>query len=186
MKHKKLAGCMIATPIVVVVVLLAIPCVWAFLYFGVYHGYGRFQVRHHQDFAQNGVLLIAPAAEMDALFLDCRHSIRYGAGGVPEFESVAYFGERYKLVMRVPVTIESPVKGHVTGDARFWLHEVRDVTRRADGAIETRYSRQLDFGPAEWQQIREAGGDFGAIGFDIDPTPVENFGWLTEPRRGRE
>ena len=67
--------------------------------------HGNYEVRGHQDFAPDQVFQIKPAAEMEHLFEDCRHSITY-AGKTPHFNSVAYFGERYVLAMQVPVTIQ--------------------------------------------------------------------------------
>jgi len=34
--------------------VLALPIIWAVLYFGVYIGYGNHKVRGHQEFAANG------------------------------------------------------------------------------------------------------------------------------------
>ncbi|MEM6471717.1 MAG: hypothetical protein AAF802_19305 [Planctomycetota bacterium] len=56
--------------------------------------------RNHQEFAENGVQLIEPAAQMDATFSDCRHFVTYfGEPSRPVWNSVAYFGGRYELAM---------------------------------------------------------------------------------------
>ena len=56
--------------------------IWAvapFVFYWAFFFATAFQNRHHQDFAVNGVSQIAPAAQMNELFKDCRHYITYGA-----------------------------------------------------------------------------------------------------------
>ena len=175
MENRKLATCLISVAVFAVVAILAVPCVWAILYFGVYIGYGNNMVRGHQDFAANGVSQIESAAQMDATFDDCRHYISYGPNDVPLFNSVAYFGERYELTMQVPVQIDSATSGHTVGEPKFYLDEIVSVTITPSGQISVSFSRNLDFDAKEWEQVYDGGGDFGKIGFAVNATPVANF-----------
>ncbi len=169
MQHNKFQPALI-----VLAVLLFIPLAWMLLYFaGLLHG----NVKNwgHQEFAGKSVALIAPAAEMESHFADCRHFITYGPGGVPVFNSVAYFGGRYELTMQVQVAIDSPTAGRIAGTPRFYLNEVSEVTVSPTGQVGAGYSENHKFGMAEWSQVFNANGDFSVIGITIDPTPVKGF-----------
>ena len=141
------------------------------------------QNRNHQDFAANGVSQIAPAAQMDVLFKDCRHSITYGANNVPLFNSVAYFGGRYELTMQVPVTIETESSGSMIGRPNFYLNETSAILVSPTGQVGASFSRNLNFGPEKWAQVYNSNGDFGKIGFVVNPTPVPNFKRYTDASR---
>jgi len=130
---------------------------------------------HHQEFAVNGISQIAPAQQMADLYPNCRHFITYGAHDVPLFNSVAYFGDRYELSMQVPVKIESKSLGSMVGDPQFYLLEVSSVKVQATGQISTSFSSDLKFGVVDWEKVYQAKGDFNAIGFRVDPTPVAGF-----------
>jgi len=142
-----------------------------------------FLYQGHQQFAANGVSQIAPASQMDELFDDCRHFITYGPNDVPLFNSVAYFGDRYKLTMQVPVNIESEFLGSITGEPKFYLNEISKISISPSGQVGASFSRNLDFGSAEWKQVYNANGDFGKIGFVLDPTAVPNFKKYTDVTR---
>jgi len=139
--------------------------------------------RDHQAFAANGVSQIAPAMQMDELFNDCRHYITYGPNDLPLFNSVAYFGDRYELTMQVLVDIKSESSATVIGEPQFYLNEISAITISPNGQIGASFSRNLDFGSAEWKQVYNANGDFGKIGFAINPTGVPNFRKYTDASR---
>ena len=155
--------------------VMVVPCIWAFLYLGVYLGYGNFKARGHQEFATNGVSQIQPAMEMDQLFADCRHFITYGPSNVPLFNSVAYFGDRYELTMQVEVAIHSKTSGTMVGTPQFYLSELNSVSVSPSGQVGASFSRNLNFGPTEWRRIYDSGGDFSTIAFRVNETPVPNF-----------
>lgn len=162
------------------VVILA----WAILYFGFYLGYGNWKVRGHQEFATNGLAQIQPAAEMDRLFEDCRHYIVYsGRDSVSTWNATAFFGDRYMLTMQVPVSISSSTSGHVIGDPAFVLNEVRDVSVSPSGQVGASFSRDLKFGPKEWNDLYASKGDFKVIGFSLNPKPVPDFHLYTSASR---
>ncbi|MEX0611328.1 MAG: hypothetical protein WD229_04335 [Pirellulales bacterium] len=171
MSYRKLLPILLAT---LVVGVLAVPFIWAVLYFGA-HLYGNYKVRGHQEFAVNGVSQIKPAREMDQLFADCRHFITYGPNDVPLFTSVAYFGNRYQLTMQVAVDIQSASSGATVGEPQFYLNEVTAVTVSPSGQVGASFSRNLNFGAAKWQQVYVSGGDFSTIGFNVAPTSVPDF-----------
>jgi len=133
------------------------------------------QNRNHQDFAADGVSQIAPAMQMDEQFTDCRHYITYGPNSVSLFNSVAYFGDRYELTMQVPVDIQSESTGTIIGNPQFYLNEVKSVSVSPSGQVGASFSRNLNFGIAKWQQVYDADGDFGIIGFNVNTTSVPDF-----------
>ena len=172
MSKRKLFAVLFAIP---VVSGLAVPLIWAVLYFGFYLGYGNYNVRGHQDFAADGVSKIKPAMEMDQLFTDCRHFITYGAADVPLFNSVAYFGERYVLTMQVPVDVQSESSGTMIGKPRFYLNEIKAVSVSTSGKVGASFSGGLNFGSDKWRQVYDSGGDFSSIGFSVKTTSVPDF-----------
>ena len=172
MSNRKLLVALLAIPVVFV---LAVPFIWAVLYFSVYLGYGNYKVRGHQEFAANGVSQIKPAMEMNQLFADCGHFITYGPNDVTLFNSVAYFGDRYELTMQVEVDIQSKSSGTMTGMPQFYLNEVRSVSVSPSGQVGASFSRNLNFRGAEWQQVYDANGDLSTIGFKVNSTAVPNF-----------
>jgi hypothetical protein len=173
MKNLKQRPGYVAVIVVVLIILLLIPCVW----FIVLFGYGNYKNWGHQQFAAQSQALIPPAREMGETFVDCRHYIVYGkyAGeDTPLFNTTAYFGDRYELTMQVPVQIDSPTAGHMTGIPTFSLQEVGSISID-DGQVSTSFSRSMEFGPAEWVKLYQAKGDLKAIGFTVNPLPVPNF-----------
>lgn len=156
-------------------ILLLIPIIWAILFLGVFIGVGNFKVWGHQEFAANGVSQIEPAAQMNHLFKDCRHFIVYGAKDQPLFNTDAYFGGRYVLTMQVPVAIVSRTSGRMIGDPTFHLNEVGRIEVSPSGQVGAYFSRNLEFGMAQWKQVYKADGDWSAIGFDVNPNAVKNF-----------
>jgi len=175
MSERKLAFVLFSIPIIGIALLLLIPCIWAILYFGVYIGYGNYKNFGHQEFAARGVSQIEPAAQLDQLFEDCRHYITYGPKGVPLFNSVVYFGGRYQLTMQVQVVIHSSSSGTMTGEPKFYLNEISEITFYPGGQIGASFSRNFEFGFAQWTQVYKANGAWGEVGIDLNPTPVENF-----------
>lgn len=172
MSNRKVLVALLAIPALAV---LAVPFIWAVLYFGVYLGYGNYKVRGHQEFAANGVLQIKPAMEMDRLFADCRHFVTYGPNDIALFNSVAYFGDRYVLTMQVPVDIQSESSGTMIGKPLFYLNEVGSVSVSPSGQVGASFSRGLNFDATKWQQVYDSGGDFSTIAFNVNTTPVPNF-----------
>ena len=164
------AGCGMA-------VLCFVTVLWMVFYFGIYFGYQGYKHWGNQDFAKNGMLQIAPAAEMDELFSGCRHYITYsGRESVSTWNAVAFFGGRYKLVMQVPVQIESSTRGNAVGEPEFLLLQVSRVSVSDSGGVMASFSKNFKFGAAEWKKLLDANGDFSAIGFEIDRgPPVADF-----------
>ena len=127
----------------------------------------------HQAFAANGVSQIEPARQMEESFEDCRHYITYGDG--PLFNSVAYFGGRYVLTMQAPVRIRSRYSGTMAGEPAFYLSEVREGSISSSGESGASFSRSIQFGMAEWEQVYRNKLDFAVIGFELNNSPVANF-----------
>lgn len=160
----------------VLAVITALPLIWGIYYFGIFLGYGSWNVRGHQEFAKNGIAQIQPAAEMDKLFEDCRHYIVYsGSESVSTWNATAYFGGRYELTMQVPVEIKSESHGSVIGEPKFYLNEVESVSVSPSGQIGATYSASIHFDYEQWQKVVSSGGDFSEIGFTVKPTAVPDF-----------
>ncbi len=155
----------------------AVVMFWSFL---IITAYGN---RHHQEFAANGVSQIAPARQMAELFADCRHYVTGGPNNTVLFNSVAYFGDRYELTMQAPVKIESKTSGSMIGEPQFYLNEVSTVRVSPSGQVGASFSRNKNFGTSEWEKVYHANGNFGTIGFDVNPTPVVDFHKYTDAAR---
>jgi hypothetical protein len=61
------------------------------------------------------------------------------------------------------------------GAPQFYLSEVSTVSISPSGQVGVSFSRNLNFGLAEWQMVYDAHGDFGTIGFTVNSVPVANF-----------
>ncbi|MDB5388371.1 MAG: hypothetical protein JWM11_4017 [Planctomycetaceae bacterium] len=157
-------------------ILWLIATLWLILFLGVYIGYGNYKVLGHQEFAANCVSQIEPAAQMNQLFEDCRHYITYaGDDGHPLFNTVAYFGGRYELTMQVPVDIHSRASGMMVDEPKFYLNELRQITVEPSGQVGASFSRNFNFGFAQWKEVYKTNGNWNAIGIDLNPSPVEDF-----------
>ncbi|REJ92439.1 MAG: hypothetical protein DWQ34_13000 [Planctomycetota bacterium] len=182
MKNRKLIICLISIPVLAVGIPLLIVAAWFLIYFGFYIGLGNLSVLGHQEFAANGVAQIEPARQMEELFDDCRHSIKYtGRNSVSTWHAEAYFGGRYQLTMQVPVRIESSTRGEVTGEPKFYLIEVRSIHHygsdgRPGATIEQGNDWPYPFSAEDWAKVYEAGGDFSVIGINLKTDePVKGF-----------
>jgi hypothetical protein len=125
--------------------------------------------------------VIPIAVQMEELFPVADHFItEYDFDDKPKvWNTVVYFGERYELAMQVTVEIdyESHKVIRMVDEPQFSLFESKRIDILSDGRAETTYKseNEKEFGPKEWRKIYEKGGDFSAIGVQLDPTPVEKF-----------
>jgi hypothetical protein len=92
----------------------------------------------------------------------------------------AWCSDRYFLTMTVPVELDRKDKTvtSISGEPTFVLQEV-DVLAPAPhtgGRLDPVWRREHRFDLAAWNKLVAAGGDFSAIGIEIDPTPVAQSG----------
>lgn len=92
----------------------------------------------------------------------------------------AWCSDRYFLTMKVPVELDRKDKTvtSLRGEPTFFLQEV-DVLAPAPntgGRLDPVWRREHHFDLAAWNKLVAAGGDFSAIGIEIDPTPVAKSG----------
>ena len=92
----------------------------------------------------------------------------------------AWCSDRYFLTMTVPVELDRKDKTVTSlgGEPTFILQEV-DVLAPAPntgGRLDPVWRREHRFDLAAWNKLVAAGGDFSAIGIEIDPTPVAQSG----------
>jgi hypothetical protein len=92
----------------------------------------------------------------------------------------AWCSDRYFLTMKVPVELDRKDKTvtSLRGEPTFVLQEV-DVLAPAPntgGRLDPVWRREHRFDLAAWNKLVAAGGDFSAIGIEIDPTPVAQSG----------
>ena len=129
----------------------------------------------------SGRRTIPEARQFDELFPGATHSISYytGTAGEPTWNAEVGLHGRYVLTMSVPVTLSTFGRSRVIGHRApaFVLAEVEAVGQLADGRTEIRYAgHQLRFGPAEWQRVVAARGDWGVLGFAVrTDAPVPGF-----------
>jgi hypothetical protein len=165
------------------IVLLALPGLLWIVWFASYVGVNLYKYGHHQDFAARSADMIEPARQMDELFADCRHYITYGPQNVPLFNSVAYFGDRYQLLMQVEVQIDSDQSGRATGEPKFILWELGRIDVAPSGVMSYSYANQYEISAAQWRKIYDHQGDFGPIGITLNPAPVAHFQEFTAAER---
>lgn len=72
------------------------------------------------------------------------------------------------------------------GEPQFSLNELSTVMILTSGQVSASFSRGVDFGSAEWQQVYDADGDLSAIGFILNPAPVADFQKYTDACRPSE
>ena len=92
----------------------------------------------------------------------------------------AWCSDRYFLTMTVPVELDRKDKTvtSLRGEPTFVLQEV-DVLAPAPntgGRLDPVWRREHRFDLAAWNKLVAAGGDFSAIGIEIDPKPVAQSG----------
>lgn len=92
----------------------------------------------------------------------------------------AWCSDRYFLTMKVPVELDRKDKTvtSLRGEPTFVLQEVDVLAPAPDtgGRLDPVWRREYRFDLAAWNKLVAAGGDFSAIGIEIDPTPVAQSG----------
>lgn len=106
----------------------------------------------------------------------------------------AWCSDRYFLTMKVPVELDRIDKTvtSLRGEPTFVLQEVDVLAPTPDtgGRLDPVWRREHRFDLATWNKLVAAGGDFSAIGIEIDPTPVAQSGnflrhWQTHNQKVR-
>lgn len=119
-----------------------------------------------QKMVHSGYALIPQAAKIDALVGPARHQVsNYREQNEGEWISTAYFGGRYELTMHLQVKFDTETSRitRLLEEPKFMLGEITEVQGRG-----VSYGQWHHFGPAEWEQVVQAGGDFSAIGIALD------------------
>ena len=92
----------------------------------------------------------------------------------------AWCSHRYFLTMKVPVELDRIDKTvrSLGGEPTFVLQEVDALAPAPNtgGRLDPVWRREYRFDLAAWNKLVAAGGDFSAIGIEIDPTPVAQSG----------
>jgi hypothetical protein len=106
--------------------------------------------------------------------------IHYGSSdGTTKWDSKVGLHGRYILTMQMPIRIQENFTHSVqTGDPAFHLVEVESFERLPTGASHCSYRNESErhFGLPAWSKLREAGGDLGALGMEVDRThPVQGI-----------
>ncbi len=100
----------------------------------------------------------------------------------------AWCSDRYFLTMKVPVELDRIDKTvtRLRGEPTFVLQEVDVLAPTPDtgGRLDPVWRREHRFDLAAWNKLVAAGGDFSAIGIEIDPTPVAQSGNFLQHWRG--
>jgi hypothetical protein len=124
----------------------------------------------------SGASVVPYAVEMEERFDHTDHFIVEfdpSRDGQSSWQSISYFGERYRLTMEVPVQIDASRKQIIScGIPNFVLNEVVEIKMPN---VEARYARQWTFGVDEWTRFKAIDDDWASIGIELRFEPVEHF-----------
>jgi hypothetical protein len=177
-----------ARPIIAVLIGIACPIVawwllvcafWIALYYNRWPAQGQI--------VNSGYQMIAEAKQIDDLLGPAWHQLsNYREPDLAEWQTESLFGGRYELSMRVSVRVDRS-SGRVTevvGQPQFRLVEIKEI--RDSRQVSYNGNRQHEFGLEQWHQVVKAGGDFAAIGIQLNRNnPVPGFdGYRAAPRNG--
>jgi len=113
-------------------------------------------------------------SDFDRLFPGTKHFITYYTEyyGDPIWNSKIFINGDYELTMQFAISIDS-TGTQVTRESepRFYLWKIDRTETLPDGRTATHYGGGLDFGPEEWEELLEAGGDLSVLPMDREPQP---------------
>jgi hypothetical protein len=119
------------------------------------------------------------AVQMEELFGDADHFItHFGFSGQKSntWNTEVYFDGRYTLTMQVEILINYSKKALVvSGNPKFYLHEVIKIDHLPDGRIQSKYGMNREFTAEEWTKLYENKGDFSVIGIELRDDPLSGF-----------
>lgn len=103
------------------------------------------------------------------------HMITGYGQGKTRWQTVVFFGERYRLTMGVDVVVDYTRKSIVqVGDCSFLLNEVAFVTD-PQGRIGARFGKQWMFSERDWKTLVQNRFDFEKIDIILNEQPVPDF-----------
>ena len=119
-------------------------------------------------------------SEFLRLYPNAEVNYRYFASrDEPGFDVGVDLYDRYEFRMQLPVHFDSERRRVVGyGDPKFVIWEVDSVTTSPSGTAETSFvsAGERHFGSAEWHTLVAHGGDFSAIGYNMQTNrPVKGF-----------
>ena len=135
-------------------------------------------MREYKAIVESGRTTVPAALQMEELFGDCDHFITDFGGRQlgSEWHSVAYFGNRYRLTMAVPIKVDYSRRSFsAEGDPHFIVNEVLKVTISNSGIVGSHMGKQFTFNKSDWNRLYSHKGDFSAIGIVLTPGPVDGF-----------
>lgn len=113
---------------------------------------------------------IPVARQMEETFGEADHFItHYGSRGEMTWNTLCFVNDRYELQMTVKVTVNYRNQTVTqVGEPKLYMNYI--VKTGDSGA--TRYGGSERYTLEQWNQVYAAGGDFGAIGVELETTPA--------------
>jgi hypothetical protein len=98
--------------------------------------------------------------------------------GQRDWQTFVYFPGRYELTMEVLIEVDFRKRMiKQIGKPKFSMHQIESLEFRDgdSGQISVSYNHQWTFNEDKWARLYKAKGDFSAVGFKLDPTPLKGF-----------
>lgn len=108
--------------------------------------------------------------QFDELFPDADHFVSYYTGiyGTPIWNATVLVGGRFEVTMQAKMELNSSRSRAVSfAEPAFYVVEIVSRNLSPSGRTEVSGRSITSFGPAEWEQLVRAHGDWRAIGIDL-------------------
>jgi len=145
----------------------------------------------HDKVVRHGVETLILPKEVELLFgaTNVDHFIsKFGSTTVPPiWNSVTYFGNRYRLSLRVPISIDYDKCRLIgaTNSAIVQINEVSDIQSSKSGIAQATMNGQWRLNQNEWRWLVKNNGDWSVVKVPIlTNAPVKGFDEYV--RQGRE
>jgi hypothetical protein len=124
---------------------------------------------------ENGITSIDIAQDFKRLFPQSEEFVSYYQGSMgyghadPTWTSHVGLYGRYIFSVTFDIEFDWTRKfPRRVGDPSFHLMEISSITRLPDGRLQTEYSESHIISSHDWKILKEANGDFSAIGYQMD------------------
>ncbi len=150
----------------------------------VFYAWVRLSPWNRAAAMRNGVKDIDVAQDFNRLFPGAEQFISYYQGNLgmgyaePTWTSHVGLYGRYTFKAKFDIELDWTRRfPRRMGASKFYLQEISNITRQPDGDIDTiSYTNSRSFGDHEWKLLKEANGDFSAIGYSMNrDQPLKGF-----------
>lgn len=138
----------------------------------------------HDEVIQHGIETLIPAKEVNSLFgaTNVDHFISSFGSKIdaPVWNGVVFFGGRYRLSLKVPISIdyEKCRLNRATDSVIVYINEVTKVEISTSGGAEATLKGGIGkLSESDWKKLVTHGGDWSVVGVPIltNAPPIRNF-----------